>query len=74
MAQTLTIGGPAEGEVEVELEVVVAEEGKDVAISLRLHDMAPVVLTLRSIGLNETWYRIGSPTGAWTAGLLHCIY
>ncbi|CAG2002994.1 unnamed protein product, partial [Fusarium graminearum] len=37
LAQTLTIGGPAEGEVEVELEVVVAEEGKDVAISLRLH-------------------------------------
>jgi hypothetical protein len=52
----------------------VAEEGKDVAISLRLHDMAPVVLTLRSIGLKETWYRTGTTSGAWRMGLLQCIY
>jgi hypothetical protein len=54
LAQALTIGDPAEDEVELELEVVAAEEGKDVATSPRLHDMAPVVLTLRSIGLKET--------------------
>ena len=63
-AQALATGDLELEEDEVESEAVEAGEGRDVVTSPRQHDMAIAVLTLRSIGLKETWYRIGTPSGA----------
>lgn len=63
-AQALATGDLELEEDEVESEAVEAGEGRDVVTSPRQHDMAIAVLTLRSIGLKETRYRIGTSNGA----------